>query len=194
MYQQSVLISITQLLLLEWLHCAQAAGTPCKIANNRLDPNSHKFLSDCGPTEYCAAALPIDATVQPKNTTLTEEIEDLARMHLVQLAHHGMAGQSTLHGKGIAKRGEQSIFLPAKEGNSTTALPGNSTETCQPKGCRRDEFPFGYGQFDILPPRCALDQFCPDEEDECRPLIEVGGACQLNRDGECRSATPRSAM
>lgn len=41
-----------------------------------------------------------------------------------------------------------------------------------------------YGQNDILPPRCPIGEFCPDEEDHCRPLLPIGGACQLNRDGE----------
>jgi len=41
-----------------------------------------------------------------------------------------------------------------------------------------------YGQDDILPPRCPEGSFCPDEESGCRPLVPVGGACQLNRDGE----------
>lgn len=45
-----------------------------------------------------------------------------------------------------------------------------------------------YGQNDILPPRCNIGEFCPDEEDYCEPLVPVGGACQLNRDGELYSA------
>lgn len=40
-----------------------------------------------------------------------------------------------------------------------------------------------YGQNDVLPPRCPVGEFCPDEEDHCRPLLPFGGACQLNRDG-----------
>lgn len=186
-----------------------ALGEPCKIANNRLDPNSHKFLSDCGPTEYCAAAAPlsVNGTSAIRNATSNLDLEEIAKTHFVDLSHHGFAGRTASHGKVKIKRGQQSVFLASGQSNSTAPaethnLQSNATESCQPKGCRRDEFPFGYaakvrwacaeltnpncsryGQFDILPPRCALDEFCPDEEDECRPLVEVGGACQLNRDG-----------
>jgi hypothetical protein len=55
---------------------------------------------------------------------------------------------------------------------------------CQPKGCRKDEFPFGFGKEQNLPPLCPKGQFCPDEGDACQPLLAVGSSCQLNRDGE----------
>ena len=61
---------------------------------------------------------------------------------------------------------------------------------CKPKGCRSEEFPFGYktgegrGEKDELPPFCGDGQFCPDEEDACLPTIPAGQDCQLNRDGE----------
>ena len=54
---------------------------------------------------------------------------------------------------------------------------------CVPKGCRRDEFPFGYAQGANLPPKCPIGQFCPDEGSECQTLLPVGSPCQLNRDG-----------
>ncbi|KAG0142786.1 hypothetical protein CROQUDRAFT_673362 [Cronartium quercuum f. sp. fusiforme G11] len=92
-----------------------ATGEPCKESNNRLDPNSHRFLSDCGPIDYC----------------------------------------------------------------------NGTTQTCEPKGCRIDEFPFGYSSDDPLPGLCADGYVCPDEENSCQPLAAVGGPCQLNRDDEC---------
>jgi hypothetical protein len=58
--------------------------------------------------------------------------------------------------------------------------------TCANKGCRRDVFPFGYTTNQTLPPFCKSDQFCPDEEDQCLPLLSVGSPCQLNRDGTWR--------
>lgn len=54
---------------------------------------------------------------------------------------------------------------------------------CTPKGCRRDEFPFGYTQGANLPPKCSQGQFCPDEGSACQALLPVGSPCQLNRDG-----------
>jgi hypothetical protein len=65
-----------------------------------------------------------------------------------------------------------------------TTLFCAANSTCAYKGCRRDEYPFGYGQSRDLPNFCPEGQFCPDEEDACQPLLAVGNQCQLNRDGE----------
>lgn len=62
-----------------------------------------------------------------------------------------------------------------------------ATSTCKPKGCRRDEFPFKFPPDTPetpLPPLCPEDQFCPDEGDQCLPLVPVGQNCQINRDGQ----------
>lgn len=56
--------------------------------------------------------------------------------------------------------------------------------TCIPRQCRRDEFPFGYDDYP-LPPQCDEGSFCPDEGNECKPLVAVGETCQLNRDEQC---------
>ncbi|KAF8637062.1 hypothetical protein AX17_003082 [Amanita inopinata Kibby_2008] len=57
---------------------------------------------------------------------------------------------------------------------------------CKAKGCRRDDFPFGYAQDSkSIPDKCPKGQFCPDEEDQCLPLLAVGSPCQLNRDDQC---------
>ncbi|KAG6820989.1 hypothetical protein H0H93_008618 [Arthromyces matolae] len=61
----------------------------------------------------------------------------------------------------------------------------SSSGICQPKGCRKDEFPFGYQPGDKLPDKCSKGQFCPDEEDQCQDLLPVDSPCQLNRDDEC---------
>ncbi|KAH7888578.1 hypothetical protein F5I97DRAFT_717186 [Phlebopus sp. FC_14] len=61
----------------------------------------------------------------------------------------------------------------------------SSTGTCELKGCRKDQYPFGYPQDAILPAKCPLGQFCPDEGDACQPLLAVGSPCQLNRDDQC---------
>lgn len=65
--------------------------------------------------------------------------------------------------------------------NSVTYCAANGT--CLLKGCRRDEFPFGYQPGAKLPDKCPDGQFCPDEADACQPLLPVDSACQLNRDG-----------
>ncbi|KAJ1307793.1 hypothetical protein OPQ81_001878 [Rhizoctonia solani] len=65
---------------------------------------------------------------------------------------------------------------------------------CQPKGCRRDEFPFGYDPNITLPPMCPKDQFCPDEEDMCLPVMSPGSTCQLNRDDQCQPPSDRPEL
>ncbi|KAH9914961.1 uncharacterized protein B0H18DRAFT_940343 [Fomitopsis serialis] len=65
--------------------------------------------------------------------------------------------------------------------SSTTATNG----TCQPRRCRRDEFPFGYGEDQPLPPLCSGGSFCPDDGSGCETLVGLGQACQMNRDDQC---------
>ncbi|OCH85557.1 hypothetical protein OBBRIDRAFT_815031 [Obba rivulosa] len=88
----------------------------CSTKDDHVDPDSHKFMSDCNDQTYC-----------------------------------------------------------------TTATNG----TCQTRQCRRDEFPFGYGPGDAVPPLCPRGSFCPDEGSGCQPLRSVGQSCQLSRDDQC---------
>ncbi|KAJ4468219.1 hypothetical protein J3R30DRAFT_3560244 [Lentinula aciculospora] len=68
--------------------------------------------------------------------------------------------------------------------NSETYCASNGT--CAHRGCRKDDFPFGYPQdSDNLPSKCAKGQFCPDEMDACLNVLPVGSACQMNRDDQC---------
>ncbi|KAG9087750.1 hypothetical protein FS749_002678 [Ceratobasidium sp. UAMH 11750] len=57
--------------------------------------------------------------------------------------------------------------------------------TCKLKGCRRDEFPFGYRDPNTFPPMCPSGQFCPDEGDQCLDIMPLSSTCQLNRDDQC---------
>ena len=66
--------------------------------------------------------------------------------------------------------------------DAMTYCAGNST--CALRGCRSDEFPFGYSSNVTIPDKCPRGSFCPDEQDSCQPLLAVGSACQFNRDGE----------
>ncbi|KAF8591219.1 hypothetical protein K439DRAFT_1381207 [Ramaria rubella] len=64
---------------------------------------------------------------------------------------------------------------------------------CEPRQCRKDEFPFGYDPGESLPPMCPQGQYCPDEGDACKPLSGIGQSCQLNRDDQCAPPpTPQS--
>lgn len=67
--------------------------------------------------------------------------------------------------------------------SQTYCEPSNST--CQPKRCRRDDFPFGYPQGSgNVPDKCDRGFFCPDEADKCQPWQKSDQPCQLNRDGK----------
>ncbi|KAG8731744.1 hypothetical protein FRC11_002579 [Ceratobasidium sp. 423] len=41
---------------------------------------------------------------------------------------------------------------------------------------------------------CPRDQFCPDEEDMCLPLMSPGSTCQLNRDDQCQPPSDRAEL
>ncbi|KAJ7462195.1 hypothetical protein B0H11DRAFT_2054567 [Mycena galericulata] len=69
-----------------------------------------------------------------------------------------------------------------------------SNGTCALKGCRKDEYPFGYTQGAHLPDLCPTGQFCPDEADECQALLAVNSPCQLNRDDECEPPPNAAAL
>jgi hypothetical protein len=94
-------------------------GGRCSTENNRIDPATHKFLTEC----------------------------------------------------------DEKTFCPSTNG------------TCQPKGCRRDEFPFGYGSNDVLPLLCPHGMFCPDDGSACRGLAAVGQPCEMDRDEQCAPPT-----
>lgn len=61
-----------------------------------------------------------------------------------------------------------------------------SDRICKVRGCRRDEWPFGFNKVDrsLWPPLCSHDQFCPDEGSYCMEKRGLGQPCQLSRDGE----------
>ena len=93
-------------------------GGSCSTDNNRLDPATHKFITDCDDKTFCSAS-------------------------------------------------------------------GTGQGTCQPKQCRRDEFPFGFEPGETVPPMCGHGTYCPDEGSGCQGLVHVGQPCQLNRDNQC---------
>lgn len=154
---------------------AQATGEPCQISNSKLDPNSHKFRSDCGPQDYCAVSLANSGSISTAIKSIPSDNKStsrqLARRTSDALAyHHHHSGFSPYkHETRLSRRGElHNIFLAAVSEtytndtvtNEDTRQPEtpmisekddgvpspfglNATGTCQPKGCRKDEFPFG---------------------------------------------------
>jgi len=136
---------------------AAAVGEPCLISNSRLDPNSHKFRSDCGPKDYCAVN---DSPYSKDDEHFTTESlvnnESASTLvtttHRRDLARHHTDFSPFRHETRLSRRGQlQNIFLAAPApvfANDTLAEEGgselsNGMGTCQPKTCRKDEFPFG---------------------------------------------------
>lgn len=62
-----------------------------------------------------------------------------------------------------------------------------SDNICKVRGCRKDEWPFGFNkvQRHLWPSYCPSTQFCPDEGSFCMDKVGLGQPCQLGRDGEC---------
>lgn len=91
---------------------------------------------------------------------------------------------------GVLCNPNNSSLLPAS--NQLTTDCGYTTwcdptdNKCKARGCRRDEFPFGYHAMPrhAWPVICDAAHFCPDEGSYCMPKIALGESCQLNRDGE----------
>ena len=115
----------------------QALGEPCLVSNNRVDPSSHKFTSDCGPTEYCAA-LTTNVTALGGASETTSQLNSSVSLQITQQPQK--------------RSGMQNFFLatdtfPNTNGSTIPEQPHvftNNTATCQPKGCRMAEYPFGY--------------------------------------------------
>jgi hypothetical protein len=95
---------------------------------------------------------------------------------------------------------------PITSNSSNDELTQQDLGMCSLKGCRIDEYPFGYTKGVKLPMLCPVGglsnggtpklkvahvilfvgQYCPDREDSCKPLVPVGGSCEVNRDGKTR--------
>ncbi|GAA5914972.1 uncharacterized protein JCM6883_001784 [Sporobolomyces salmoneus] len=74
--------------------------------------------------------------------------------------------------------------IPNPSGGDGTTIAGTTAGTCAFRSCRKDEYPFGFGNT-TLPPLCNEGEYCPDRGDGCKPRIALNGACELNRDDEC---------
>ncbi|THH11468.1 hypothetical protein EW146_g8029 [Bondarzewia mesenterica] len=74
-------------------------------------------------------------------------------------------------------------FLNDCDDKTFCSAPLNGT--CQTRVCRRDAFAFGYEPGEEMPLLCPPGSFCPDEGSGCKAPVEVGEACQFNRDEQC---------
>lgn len=149
----------------------KAIGEPCQIANSKLDPNSHKFRSDCGPQDYCAVSLAntgsISAAIK-RPPAKRDGVDHTLRNSIDGTHYHNTGFSNHKHETRLSRRGIlQNVFLAAvvdsatnettnmqedeldtpmiteKDDGSPSPFGVNATGTCQPKGCRKDEFPFG---------------------------------------------------
>lgn len=74
-------------------------------------------------------------------------------------------------------------FLSDCDSRAYCDLSTQPFPTCQPKKCRRDEYPFGYDNGETFPALCASGSFCPDAQNACVLLLSIGSRCELARDG-----------
>ncbi|KAI0949628.1 hypothetical protein AcW1_009177 [Taiwanofungus camphoratus] len=105
---------------------------------------------------------------------------------LFLLMYYGVEAGSVGHG-GNCSIGNQRLQLGTYQFQTDCDSMTYCTESgyCERRGCRRDDFPFGYPEGADLPPKCGPGYFCPDEEDQCLPMLAVGSPCQFNRDDQC---------
>lgn len=105
----------------------------------------------------------------------------------IVLALGAIANLSGLGGpcSAIVNRLDPVSFRFLSECSDQTFCSAATNGTCEPRLCRRDEFPFGSNAEQQLPPLCALGTFCPDEGSGCQTLVPAGAPCQLNRDEQC---------
>lgn len=112
---------------------------------------------------------------------------------LFLLMYYGVEAGSVGHG-GNCSIGNQRLQLGTYQFQTDCDSMTYCTESgyCERRGCRRDDFPFGYPEGADLPPKCGPGYFCPDEEDQCLPMLAVGSPCQFNRDGKSNAKLARS--
>ncbi|KAG6907903.1 hypothetical protein DXG01_006958 [Tephrocybe rancida] len=113
----------------------------------------------------------------------------LLSLTLVFLSSCFLVNAGTLNAGDDCNQGENRLQAGTyqfwDECNSQTYC--SSAGKCVQKGCRKDDFPFGYAPDDKLPEKCPKGKFCPDEEDQCQDILPVNSGCQLNRDDQCEA-------
>jgi len=171
----TVFLSLTYLAAI-----VRATGEPCQISNSKLDPNSHKFRSDCGPQDYCAVSLANTGSISAAIKGPPTKRDEITKTTLPEGSHqhrsgihnphhfHHSGSSAYKHEAQLSRRGLlQNVFLAAvadvslndtmesqaedsdtpmineKDDGTPPPFGVNATGTCQPKGCRKDEFPFG---------------------------------------------------
>ncbi|KAH9893411.1 hypothetical protein C8Q73DRAFT_696866 [Cubamyces lactineus] len=117
----------------------------------------------------------------------TQTLLCLVLMHSVVLYRPTLAGGSSLGGpcSTVNDHLDPASHKFLSDCDETTFCTGAVNGTCQPRQCRRDEFPFGFSNFTALPPLCQDGTYCPDEGSGCKPLLAVGDQCQMDRDDQC---------
>lgn len=152
-------ISALLVLLVATIAAVYALGEPCSTVNNRLDASSHRFLSDCGPTEFCGvpdpAPNPPAGATHPANATTSGAIANYAD----EDEYNEQDGEDGIDGARLKRQIPRGLNLavaqqPILQSNATQASQvaqnASSGTTCQPKGCRRDEFPYGCGIYTCI--------------------------------------------
>ena len=183
-------------------------GAPCLLTNDRLDPVSHQFESDCGPQDFCGPVGSTSAASTPPRATASAPVGSTSAAAASSSLRAAASARPALSSATEAdpadadgaedEGGEDGVGDDdfgdddgAADGSElrrragVTAPPSTSppSAVCQERRCRRELYPFGYRYNETLPPLCPVGRFCPDEGNECQPLVPLGGSCQFGRDG-----------
>ncbi|KAJ8659520.1 hypothetical protein O0I10_004885 [Lichtheimia ornata] len=66
-----------------------------------------------------------------------------------------------------------------------------ATNTCNYRGCTNSDYLQGWDTaVHPFPQRCRGDTYCPDDNSACKPKLQPGEKCQLQRDDECAGTNP----
>ena len=179
-----------------------ARGAPCLLTNDRLDPVSHQFESDCGPQDFCgpvgstsALGGPVSAAAAATRATSSASSSRPAPSSAAEAdgADDDGGYDDGADDEGAADDTEMRRRDVADEGAADDAglrrrdvATSSPSTVCQARRCRRELYPFGFRYNETLPPLCPVGRFCPDEGNACRSLLPLGGTCQFGRDGALR--------
>ena len=126
----------------------------------------------------------VSVPMLPLNSTMVLILTVLALLHVLRTAFGGstsLGGACTTDNNHIDPATHKLIT----DCDEKTFCSGPQNGTCQTRGCRRHEFPFGFDPRDELPTLCDNGSFCPDEGSQCQSTLAVGSTCQINRDDQC---------
>ncbi|KAL0953224.1 hypothetical protein HGRIS_004477 [Hohenbuehelia grisea] len=175
--------------------------TFCAVISNLTSGTNETTSSFALYNQAIAQRRNADRNVSQPGTSRQRRQETQVQEETTPSASYGLVSPTpALQSQDTSAQLPSASLLDPTSATKPSETSASSTSTSQPlptpdgictrRLCRRDEFPFGYGPNDALPPLCAPGFFCPDEGSGCQPLVPLGGLCQLGRDEQCALPYP----